>query len=124
MEIWNKLLTYLIVFAVGGAFCLVAQILIIKTKLTPARILVIFLVAGIALEAFGAFEYIKSFAKAGATIPIVGFGASLAKGAIEMARSVGFIGAFAGGLVNTAFGIGIAVVASFVVTLIFSPKSK
>lgn len=124
MEIWNKLLTYLIVFAVGGAFCLIAQILIIKTKLTPARILVIFLVAGIALEALGVFKYIKEFAKAGATIPIVGFGASLAKGAIEMARSVGFIGAFAGGLVNTAYGIGIAVVASFVVTLVFSPKSK
>ncbi len=124
MEILNKLLTYLIVFAVGGAFCLVAQILIIKTKLTPARILVIFLVAGIALEAVGAFRYIKEFAKAGATIPIVGFGAALAKGAIEMARSVGFVGAFAGGLVNTAFGIGVAVVASFVVTLIFSPKSK
>ena len=124
MEIWNKLLTYLIVFAVGGAFCLVAQILIIKTKLTPARILVIFLIAGIVLEALGVFKYIKEFSKAGATIPIVGFGASLAKGAIEMARSVGFIGAFAGGLVNTAFGIGVAVVASYIVTLVFSPKSK
>ena len=124
MEIWNKLLTYLIVFAVGGAFCLVAQILIIKTKLTPARILVIFLIAGIVLEALGVFKYIKEFGKAGATIPIVGFGASLAKGAIEMARSVGFIGAFAGGLVNTAFGIGVAVVASYIVTLVFSPKSK
>ena len=64
MEIWNKLLTYLIVFAVGGAFCLVAQILIIKTKLTPARILVIFLIAGIVLEALGVFTYIKEFGKA------------------------------------------------------------
>ena len=124
MGIWDKLLTYLIVFAVGGAFCLVAQILIIKTKLTPARILVIFLILGIALEAIGVFKYIKEFAKAGATLPIVGFGAALAKGSIEMALSKGFVGAFAGGLVQTAYGIGVAVVASFLVTLIFSPKSK
>ncbi len=124
MEILNKLLTYLIVFAVGGGFCILAQLLIIKTKLTPARILVIFLVAGIALEALGVFKYIKEFAKAGATLPILGFGAALAKGSIEMARTIGFAGAFAGGLVATAYGVGVAVVASFIVTLIFSPKSK
>lgn len=124
MEVLSKILEYLIVFAVGGAICTVAQLLIIKTKLTPARILVIFLIAGIVLEALGVFKYIKDFAKAGATLPITGFGASLAKGAIEFAGKFGFVGAFAGGLTATAYGVGVAIVASFVVTLIFSPRSK
>lgn len=122
--IWEKLLSYLIAFAVGGAFCVIAQILIIKTKLTPARILVIFLLFGILLESLGVYQYIYKFAKAGVSVPIIGFGASLAKGAIELARSVGFFGAFAGGLIKTGYGIGVAVVASYLVTLIFSPKSK
>lgn len=121
MEIF---LTYLSVFAVGGFVCMLAQILIIKTKLTPARILVLFLLLGIVLETVGVYEYILDFAKAGISVPIVGFGASLARGSIEMAKSVGWIGAFAGGLIRTAFGVGVAVVASYVVTLIFSPKSK
>lgn len=122
--ILSKLLTYLIVFAVGGALCILAQILIIKTKLTPARILVIFLIAGIILEGVGLYKYIYAFAKSGISVPIIGFGAALSRGAIEMARKIGFIGAFAGGLTQTAFGVGVAVVASYLVTLIFSPKSK
>lgn len=116
--------TYAKVFAVGGLVCALAQLLIIKTKLTPARILVIFLLLGILLETIGIYKPINEFAQAGISVPIVGFGASLARGSIEMARQIGFIGAFAGGLVRTAFGVGIAIVASYLVTLIFSPRSK
>lgn len=118
------LLTYLIVFLSGGTFCLLAQILVIRTRLTPARILVIFLICGIILEAVGAYDYIFEVCKAGVSVPIIGFGASLAKGAIEAARSVGFLGAFAGGLVRTAYGVGTAIVMSYIVTLVFNPKPK
>lgn len=124
MVVLNLIWTYFKVFAVGGLFCALAQLLIIKTKLTPARILVIFLVFGVFLEAIGVYKYINDFAQAGVSVPIIGFGASLARGSIEMARQVGFIGAFAGGLVRTAFGVGVAVVASYAVALVFSPKSK
>ena len=120
----EKFITILIVFAVGGILCAAAQLLIIKTKLTPARILVIFLCAGILLETVGVFRYMKDFAHAGVTLPILGFGAALAKGAIEGARGSGFLGALSGGLIATAAGIGVAVVSSFLVTLIFSPKTK
>ena len=124
MVVWNLLFTYAKVFAVGGLVCALAQLLIIKTKLTPARILVIFLLLGILLESVGIYKPINDFAQAGISVPIVGFGASLARGSIEMARQVGFIGAFAGGLVRTAFGVGVAIVASYIVTLVFSPRSK
>lgn len=117
-------LTYLTVFGIGGFICSLAQILIIKTKLTPARILVLFLILGIVLEGLGIYKYIFAFAKAGVSVPIIGFGASLARGSIEMARQIGFLGAFAGGLVRTAFGVGAAIVASYIVTLVFSPRSK
>lgn len=121
---WEYLLLYLIVFVSGGFFCALAQLLIVKTKLTPARILVIFLLFGILLETLGVYDIIYKFLQAGISVPIIGFGASLAKGSIQLARSVGFIGAFAGGLIRTAYGVGVAVCASYVVTLIFSPKSK
>ena len=124
MAILGMLFIYAKVFVVGGAMCASAQWRSIKTKLTPARILVIFLLAGIALEGFGLYKPINEFAQAGISVPIIGFGASLARGSIEMARQIGFIGAFAGGVVRTAFGVGIAVVASYAVTLIFSPRSK
>ena len=98
--------------------------MIVRTKLTPARILVIFLIAGIILEAVGVYDYIYKVCQAGVAVPIVGFGASLAKGAIDSARSVGFVGAFAGGLIRTAYGVGIAIVMSYIVTLVFNPRSK
>lgn len=123
-ETLKMLLDYGIVFIIGGAFCAIAQLLIIKTKLTPARILVIFLIAGIILEGVGLFKYIVNFAGAGAKVPIIGFGAALAKGAIEYAKIYGIMGAFAGGLIVTAYGIGIAIVTSYIVTLIFNPKTK
>lgn len=122
--ITDKLLTLLIVFAVGGAICALAQILIVKTKLTPARILIVFLVIGIILQTVGVYEPIAEFAKTGISVPIVGFGAALAKGAMEFTTQYGIIGAFAGGLTNSAFGIGECIVASYLITLIFSSKSK
>ena len=117
-------LTYLKVFAVGGAFCMLAQILIIRTKITPARILVIFLIAGIALEAVGVYKYVTDFAKAGATIPIIGFGSSIAKGAIEGFKTSGVLGAFGGGLKKTAAGIGAVILFSYAAALIFRPRTK
>ncbi|MCL2861630.1 MAG: SpoVA/SpoVAEb family sporulation membrane protein [Firmicutes bacterium] len=125
MVIQNKLLLYLVVFAVGGTLCAVAQLFVIKTKkITPARIVVGFLLVGILLEAFGLFQPMKEFARSGVTIPIMGFGASLARGAIDTAREVGFHGAFAGGLIKTSYGIGVAVILSMIVSLFFFSKSK
>lgn len=123
--IWYEiLLKFLLVFVSGGLLCGIAEILIIKTTLTPAKILVVFLIAGIILQTVGLYEPLYKIFNAGISVPIIGFGASLAKGSIELARQVGFIGAFSGGLINTAYGIGVAVVASYIVTLAFSPKSK
>lgn len=123
-SIWEIVKTYGLVFLTGGFVCMLAQILIIKTKLTPARILVMFLVLGIVLEGIGVYDWIFSYAQAGISVPIVGFGAALAKGAIQAARVSGFVGAFAGGLIQTAYGVGVAVAMSYLVTLVFYPKSK
>ena len=124
MEVWKMIGTYAIVFAVGGGLCAIAELLIVRTKLTPARILVIFLIAGIILEGVGVYDYIFKVCQAGISVPIVGFGAALAKGSIEMAKSVGFVGAFAGGLIRTAYGVGVAIVMSYIVTLLFSARAK
>lgn len=118
------MLSYVLVFIGGGLLCALAQLLIVKTKLTPARILVIFLISGIVLQTVGAFEPLSNIFGAGISVPIVGFGAGLAKGAITYAEQYGVLGAFAGGLIQTAFGIGAAVVASYFVTLIFNAKAK
>ncbi|MDR3021455.1 MAG: SpoVA/SpoVAEb family sporulation membrane protein [Clostridiales bacterium] len=122
--ITQKMLNFGIVFLVGGGVCALAQLLIIKTKLTPARILIIFMFAGVVLQATGAYQHIYDFAKFGISLPIVGFGAALTKGAIEYTQQYGILGAFAGGLVKTAFGVGLAVVASYLVALLFKPKAK
>ncbi len=116
--------TYALVFLTGGTLCAIAELLIVRTKLTPARILVIFLIVGIILEGVGIYDYIFKFCQAGISVPIVGFGASLAKGSIFAARTYGFVGAFAGGLVRTAYGVGAAIVMSYIVTLVFSPRTK
>ena len=121
----QKILLFATVFAVGGLLCVIAQLLIIRTKkLSPARVLVLFLCVGIGLEALGVFRYIHNVAGAGVSVPIIGFGATLARGAIEGARTHGIMGAFSGGLTATALGIGAAVAASFLVTIIFRAKSK
>lgn len=121
---WGFILTYLLVFIGGGILCALAQLLIVKTKLTPARILVIFLVSGVVLQTVGVYDVLSKVFGAGISVPIVGFGAALAKGAIQGATEYGLFGAFAGGLIQTAFGIGVAVVVSYIVTLLFNAKAK
>lgn len=115
---------YIKAFIVGGLFCLVGQILIDKTKLTPARILVSYVVMGVFLGAIGVYKPIAEFAGAGATVPLTGFGYNLAKGVKEAVQSDGFLGIFTGGLKATAGGITAAVVAGLLVSLIFKPKDK
>ena len=115
---------YLKAFVVGGAFCLVGQILIDKTKLTPARILVSYVVVGVLLGALGLYKPIAHFAGAGATVPLTGFGYNLAKGVRESIDQDGFIGIFTGGFKACAGGICAAIVAGLIVSLIFKAKDK
>lgn len=115
---------YLIAFLVGGLICALAQILVVRTNITTARILVLFLSIGIILETVGVYPYFREFAKAGASVPIIGFGSTLAKGAIEGAKALGFLGALTGGLKATAGGIGSAIFFAFIVALIFSSRTK
>ena len=120
INIWD----YVISFLVGGFICFLAQILVIRTKITTARILVLFLIIGMVLEVFNVYAPFKEFAKAGATVPIIGFGASLARGAIMAAKEQGILGAFTGGLSVCAGGIAMAIFASFIFALIFSSRTK
>lgn len=115
---------YLKAFIVGGLLCVVGQILIDKTKLTPARILVSYVVAGVFLGGVGVYKYLVDFAGAGATIPLTGFGYTLAKGVREAVKSDGFIGILTGGLKATAGGITAAITAGLLVGLIFKAKDK
>lgn len=115
---------YLISFLVGGFICFLGQILIIRTKITTARILVLFLIIGMVLEVLNIYAPFKEFAKAGASVPIIGFGAGLARGAIMATKEYGIIGIFTGGLTSAAGGIAMAVFASFIFALIFNSKTK
>ena len=115
---------YIKAFLVGGAFCLIGQILIDKTKFTPARILVSFVVIGVFLGAVGVYEPVAEFAGAGATVPLTGFGYNLAKGVKEAVTKDGFIGIFTGGLKACSGGIAAAVTAGLVASLIFKAKDK
>lgn len=117
-------LKYLIVFCVGGFICLLAQILIIRTRMTSARILVLFELIGVFLQAVMIFEPIKQFANSGITVPIIGFGASLARGAMEGVKKYGILGIFNGGLTMTAAGIAAAVAFAYFFALIFKSHSK
>ncbi len=111
-------------FLIGGFLCLIGQILIDKTKLTPARILVSYVVVGVILGGIGVYKPLVDFAGAGATVPLTGFGYSLAKGVKEAVDSSGLIGAFTGGLKATAGGITAAVFISLIVSIIFKAKDK
>lgn len=111
-------------FVVGGAICIIGQLLIDKTKLTPARILVIFVTTGAILGGFGIYEKLVDFAGAGATVPLTGFGNLLAKGAIEKVKSDGFIGVFTGGTAAAAGGIAAAVFFGYIASLVAKPKIK
>ena len=115
---------YLKAFLVGGALCLVGQILIDKTKLSPARILVGYVVCGVILGAVGVYEPLVKFAGAGASVPLTGFGYTLAKGVKKAVTEDGLLGVFGGGLKATACGITAAIIAGLVVSLIFKPKDK
>jgi stage V sporulation protein AE len=120
MEIF---ITYLKVFAVGGAICTIAQLLINYTKITSGKILVYFLLAGILLEAFNLYQYLVDFAGAGATTPISGFGYLLAKGAKEGAKESLFK-ALTGGITSAGMGITAAIIFGYIFAVIFKSKSK
>jgi len=115
---------YLKAFIIGGLFCVIGQILIDKTKLTPARILVSYVVIGVILGALGLYKPIVDFAGAGATVPLTGFGYNLAKGVREAVDKDGFIGIFTGGFEACAGGICAAIVAGLLASLIFKAKDK
>ena len=115
---------YLKAFIIGGILCAIGQIFIEKTKLTPARILVGFVVGGVILSALGFYEPLVEFAGAGATVPLSGFGHSLAKGVRSAVVDKGFLGIFTGGLSATAAGISAAIVFGFLIALFFKPKDK
>ncbi len=118
------MMDYFISFVIGGAFCVIGQILIDKTKLTPARILVGYVVAGVLLGAVGVYEPLLNIAKAGASIPLSGFGNLLAKGVREAIEQDGFLGIFTGGLKSTAGGITVAIIAGLICAMIFKAKDK
>ena len=115
---------YLKAFVVGGALCVLGQLLIDKTKLTPARILVSYVVLGVLLGAVGLYEPLVEFAGAGATVPLTGFGNTLAKGVREAVDQQGFLGIFTGGLKATAGGITAAITAGLLAALLFRPRDK
>ncbi len=118
---WMQLLRC---FVVGGLICIIGQILIDKTKLTPARILVLFVTLGAILGGIGVYKYVIDFAGAGATVPLLGFGANLAKGAIEGVQEQGLLGAFIGGVKASSGGIAAAVFFGYIASLIAKPKIK
>lgn len=115
---------YVKAFVVGGIICAIGQILIDKTKMTPARILVSFVCAGVVLSLLGLYEPLVKFAGAGATVPISGFGYLLGKGAMEAVSEQGLLGALTGGVVHAAGGIAAAVFFGYLIALLFSPHVK
>lgn len=120
----DTFLTYLAVFITGGTLCVIAQILIDKTKITPARILVGYVVSGVILTAIGLYEPIVKFGRTGATVPLSGFGYSIAKGVEEAVDEQGLIGAVTGSLSATSAGITTALVLALLIALIFKSKPK
>ena len=118
------ILKFIYAFLVGGLFCVIAQILIDKTKLTPARILVSYVVIGVFLGAIGIYDKLVEFAGAGASVPLTGFGNNLAKGVKEAIDKDGFIGILTGGLKATAGGIAAAITAGLLASLLFKAKDK
>lgn len=115
---------YVKAFLIGGLFCLIGQVLIDKTKLTPARILVSYVVVGVILGAIGVYKPIIDFAGAGATVPLTGFGNTLANGVKEAVEKDGLIGIFTGGFMASAGGIAAAIFAGLLTSLVFKAKDK
>lgn len=117
-------MSYLTAFITGGIICVIGQLLIDKTKLTSARILVLFVVLGVILTALGIYEPLVEFGGAGATVPLTGFGYSLAKGVMKDVDSLGFLGIFTGGIKATAAGVCAAIFFSFIAALITRAHAK
>ncbi len=124
MNAMEGILPYVWAFLIGGAFCVIAQILIDRTKLTPARILVIYVVAGVILGGIGLYKPLTEFAGAGATMPLTGFGFLISKGVREAVDEKGLLGALTGGLSSAAGGIAAAIVFGYLACLIFRGKPK
>lgn len=120
----ENVLEYIRAFVCGGILCVIGQILIDKTKLTPARILVSYVVAGVVLGAMGFYQPIADWGGAGATVPLTGFGFSLAKGVQKAVAEDGLLGAITGGIISTAGGITAAIVLALLVAILFKPKPK
>ena len=116
--------SFLKAFVVGGLICVIGEVLVLKTKLTPARILVGYIVAGVILSAVGLYGPIADFAGAGASVPLTGFGHALTNGVKRAIQEIGFMGAFTGGLTNTAAGIAAAVFFGSLIAMLFKPKAK
>ena len=127
MQVFLQSINYmqlLYCFLTGGVSCIICQILIDKTKLTSARILVIFVTVGVILGGLGIYQYLVDFAGCGATVPLTGFGYNLAKGAKEAVEQYGFVGAFIGGTKAAAGGIAAAIFFGYIASLISKPKMK
>jgi len=126
MDFWQNFDWMILIrcFIIGGLICVIGQILIDKTKLTPARILVIYVTTGAVLGGLGIYQYLVDFAGSGATVPLTGFGYNLAKGAKEAVDQYGFIGAFIGGTKAAAGGIAAAIFFGYIASLISKPKMK
>ena len=119
-----KMLDYIWAFAIGGGFCVIAQVLIDKTKLTPARILVLYVVAGVILTGIGLYQPLVDFAGCGATVPLTGFGYSLAEGVKKAIDERGLLGALTGGLTATSAGVTAAMVFAWLAAVLFKGKPK
>ena len=115
---------YIKAFIVGGLICIVGQIILQRTKLTPARIVVIFVAAGAILTGLGVYEPLVEFAGCGATVPLTGFGYTLAKGVMKAVQEVGILGIFTGGYQAAASGVGASILFGYLASVIFEPKSK
>ncbi|MGH4125322.1 MAG: stage V sporulation protein AE [Clostridium sp.] len=115
---------YIMAFIVGGSICVIGQILMDTTKLTPARILVVFVTGGVILGALNIYDVVIKYGKAGGSIPLPGFGYSLAKSVMKEVDEIGLIGAFTGGIKGTAGGITAAIFFGYIMALIFNPKTK
>lgn len=121
---WSFFWTFIKAFVVGGLLCALGELLILKTRLTSARILVGYVTAGTILGAVGVWQPLADWAGAGATVPLLGFGNSLAQGALRAVRSRGLLGAFTGGVEATAAGITAAIVFGYLMAILFKPKMK
>lgn len=120
----SSIFMYLKVILVGGSICMLAELIVIRTKITPARILVLFLMAGAVLGGFGFYNYVVEWAGAGASVPILGFGNTLANGAITAVKTDGFFGALSGGLIAASSGVAVSIGLSYLISFFVSSKTK